>query len=1071
MLLMNMYGERPKPISEAVHSAITSDKQNAHINAYPGSEPETPGWFDGTMEAIYGAPASAWYETKAAVQGTVADWDFVDEDYRKELDDWAQDNIQRAKSFEPDPLTTGTAAQIIYGVGRDLSKLAMAVPVGAGVSFATGNPIAGTLATASLFGANLSESESQKLQSQGVDEETADRAGRVQGVMGAVGVLIPGSIGAGRAVNAAYGAGVNLLTNANEMAAVNMILKEANYDDVAEQYDWSDPTNATVSAIFGGVTGAVTGRSSRQVRPIEADAARVRATEIENTANLPVDVNNGQQVSAGYKTQQAVKAAIDNKQKPVVSVDSVSQDRVNELKAASEKKMAAAMKESRNVLQNRDRSSKASVTQMKSIAANPDYGRLGFSHSFTEGAPVIAYASDVPEVQLGREDFVVDADGKRYQVRYAVVEADTIATSHRIDGTENPLYGSDEVPTAIAGNARTTGLQEAYRQGTADNYRAELSQDALPGIDPSVYEGMDKPILVRIMDDKDVTPDIGDVTNRSSTQQLSLVEQAQTDSQRVDLAVLRYDEDGDITADSVVEFLSLLPSEERANLIDANGIPTKPAYDRLNRAIFQAAYGDANATALLDTTEKTGVSRLLGAFRQLAPRVLGLEGEMDFRQAMLEVLSEIREAKRSGKKVSIADIAAQRSFTRSPEADAFLQYFAKNDSEGGGVSSLVQTFSDLADFARANTDNAAQGVDLFGEVAQPTRLDLMRRFSDLTGVEIDEAKFRPVDDLKDAVKFENRPNVSNDELLIRAQSQVNEIAPAPKFERVVISVGEDGVEHAVIGVNGNPNLMVLPEGIEGVRPLPVRLQEGTFKGEHLHKHEKELRQAGYESVEQAIWDVTQNWRWIVSGTKNDSIRILRPLASMENGQLDKAVMQVELQEVSGGIYRIGSIYFSKKPIKEKVLFDRQALDRGPLTLDSNQPQGWRPPAPLPGNSTTEVLQQPSIDSIGQKITDVNTLREVQRAAEKVEDIAEANVVRESLNQLPQDAQSSIQKEALQAINETPTMRIQLDEGETSITAAEYLARQEAEAERIRQEAQQGVPEAVACVFLNNGMDQ
>ena len=95
---------------------------------------------------------------------------------------------------------------------------------------------------------------------------------------------------------------------------------------------------------------------------------------------------------------------------------------------------------------------------------------------------------------------------------------------------------------------------------------------------------------------------------------------------------------------------------------------------------------------------------------------------------------------------------------------------------------------------------------------------------------------------------------------------------------------------------------------------------------------------------------------------------------------------------------------------------------------------------------------------------------IQRLLEKTEDIAEANIVRESLNQLPQDAQSSIQKEALQAINETPTMRIQLDEGETSITAAEYLARQEAEAERIRQEAQQGVPEAVACVFLNNGMD-
>lgn len=124
----------------------------------------------------------------------------------------------------------------------------------------------------------------------------------------------------------------------------------------------------------------------------------------------------------------------------------------------------------------------------------------------------------------------------------------------------------------------------------------------------------------------------------------------------------------------------------------------------------------------------------------------------------------------------------------------------------------------------------------------------------------------------------------------------------------------------------------------------------------------------------------------------------------------------------------------------------------------------------PGFSS-EVLQQPSTESIGQNVSNVNSLRAEQRLLEKTEDIAEVNVVRESLNQLPQDAQSSIQKEALQAINETPTMRIQLDEGETSITAAEYLARQEAEAERIKQEAQQGVPEAVACVFLNNGMDQ
>lgn len=140
----------------------------------------------------------------------------------------------------------------------------------------------------------------------------------------------------------------------------------------------------------------------------------------------------------------------------------------------------------------------------------------------------------------------------------------------------------------------------------------------------------------------------------------------------------------------------------------------------------------------------------------------------------------------------------------------------------------------------------------------------------------------------------------------------------------------------------------------------------------------------------------------------------------------------------------------------------------PGGVDGNNPEDLTSET-APGQ-LSEALQQPSDISIGQNVSNVNSLRAEQRLLEKTEDIAEANVVRESLNQLPQDAQSSIQKEAIQAINETPAMRIQLDEGETSITAAEYLARQEAEAERIKQEAQQGIPEAVACVFLNNGMD-
>ena len=53
------------------------------------------------------------------------------------------------------------------------------------------------------------------------------------------------------------------------------------------------------------------------------------------------------------------------------------------------------------ILQNRDRSSKSSVLQMKSIAANPDYDRLSGSKAFGSGAPVVAYGK-VPASQRGQ---------------------------------------------------------------------------------------------------------------------------------------------------------------------------------------------------------------------------------------------------------------------------------------------------------------------------------------------------------------------------------------------------------------------------------------------------------------------------------------------------------------------------------------------------------------------------------------------------------------------------------------------------------------------------------------------
>lgn len=471
------------------------------------------------------------------------------------------------------------------------------------------------------------------------------------------------------------------------------------------------------------------------------------------------DLDDGAQVSRGFESFQTARAAVDTGKRPGLNENSVNAKKLKEIQEESAKRLQERYANNEKVLQNCDRSSTSSIAQMASIAGSPDYGRLGFSRTFTDGAPVVAYAADIPEVQRGRRDYLVAANGKCYEVQYAVVEADQIATSNSVDGTVNPEYGTGLQVTAIAGNGRAAGLKAAYERGTADNYRAELTADNVYGINPELLNDMHSPVLVRIIRNEDVTADIGDVTNQSSSAQLSVTEQAQTDAQRIDLSTLDFNEDGSISPESVRQFTSLLPAEERSRLIDSNGF-LRDAQRRLDNSIFQAVYQNTGLTDLLSTTERTGISRMVSAFRQAAPKLLQLEGtgQLDFRPALTEVLAEIQAARASGKKLSLEELAQQEAIGRSPEA--FLRFLAKNEAESGGVRGFVDTLSELASFARQNADTFAQGDTMFGPAIEPTRVDLMREFSRLTGVPVHEANFvlvKTLDDIATKRRVETAP--------------------------------------------------------------------------------------------------------------------------------------------------------------------------------------------------------------------------------------------------------------------------------------------------------------------------
>lgn len=601
------------------------------------------------------------------------------------------------EEYTPNPEATGVAGQIIHGVGTELTKAVLVAPI------AAASPQAAALAYGAMHGVETT----QRYKDKGVDENTANWLGVSAFGTGTLGFLIPATAGPTRLASAVYGAITNPVANVSEDLTTRMILRKQNYEALAATINPFDPLNLAVAAFVGGGFGTIGFHK-------KATAATKKAEEKPKEAAQEQAQTLADSVVEGAKTVKKAAAEVPD---------------VSQLQEASTLRMA----ENGVVLQNRNRGTASSIVQMQQIAGNPIYNMVSVSREFSSGAPVIAFPNNISEGQWGRTEMVSASDGSQMEMRYAVVEADNLQVSNFADGTRNADYGVVKQNVTIAGNGRVAGISAAYERGTAEKYKADLIKDAdNVGIKPSVIEGMKEPVLVRVMSDRDAgRPDIAMLSNQSGTKALDATEQAENDAAAIDVSKLTFDENGNISDETVKQFAALVP--DNSSLVDRNGIPNTLARPRLERAIFQRAYGNANLTSLLTDTESEG-GRVVSIFLKLAPKMMQLEGagDLDFRDALVAALNEVYVARASGSFKSLKELAASQSLGRTPETQAFLDYLS---GVGNQVNAPTQVFAQLADWSLANK---LQAEGMFADESPlPTRADLMMEFQDLTGVPVD----------------------------------------------------------------------------------------------------------------------------------------------------------------------------------------------------------------------------------------------------------------------------------------------------------------------------------------------
>jgi len=709
----------------------------------------------------------------------------------------------------------------------------------------------------SAYTYGISQAEVGK--AEGLDPLTAYAKGAIEGGAMGVSVALPAALTGGLAFRTATGAALNVGVGIPERMAVSTLLRSRGFEEMARQYDPLDSTAIATELVLGAAFGGLLGPRAKGAKlpppeaipPSAVDAALVANqqahAEIDVAPGVPVDTRTRQAHTAAMN--QAVESLVMGRD---INVESLLKDAgflgkrpdfdalrviADELDKAGATDVVAQVR------------ALEAEAQARGLVVEPDtLGSVVLSDKPVEPTMSGPMVKD-SKVRIG-EDYVptrlmlVEAQDvqatmmkaeNQFRDRTRVASEQQIADmASRLDAAllmDAPVmdYGAPVLAadgTVIGGNGRAAAVGRAYETGAAQAYRDALRVEFGDAVD-----GMQRPMLVRVLQrDVDVAK-AAILSNEGGGLRMSALEQAKVDAERLgDFRAFDFSEDGDLNLVSNMPFIrswvAEMPQNQRAAIMDADGRLSAEGAGRLRNAILYRAYGDSPTLSRLVEATDPGSRNIAAALTRSAPAVAdareaidrGVMYPMGLHDDLVAAVEKLDALRRTG--LSVADWTKQIDAFgdgMTPEARLLVQFMDQHIRSTRVISDGIFGFYNRL----LEAGNPKQG-SMF-EAAHPDKMRMLTLALDngapmySRGAQADTPEFKAWFGASRVVSADGRP------LVVYHGSQTEGFT-TPKSGKLLFFASNPSVANAYARDGG----VVQSAYLKITNPLEVDAQGGTF---------------------------------------------------------------------------------------------------------------------------------------------------------------------------------------------------------------------------------------------------